>query len=146
MFRLDIKKNLGGYSSLRGGKALQKVAQRSCRCPIPGNIQGHVWWEVSLPMGGTQTLLPLNPSKTPPMHKIAKGYGLTWVTATFRYWATSTWNFLLFDSYESGLFYLIKVFWVLLFFFFFSALFHSTTCNVSFPEFKSFPWVWARQH
>jgi len=27
-----------------GGKALEQVAQRSCGCPIPGNIQDQVGW------------------------------------------------------------------------------------------------------
>jgi len=27
-----------------GGEALAQVAQRSCGCPLPGNIQGQVEW------------------------------------------------------------------------------------------------------
>lgn len=33
---------LGGFSHCLGDKALAQTAQRSCRCPIPGSIQGHV--------------------------------------------------------------------------------------------------------
>jgi len=27
-----------------GGEALAQVAQRSCGCPIPGDVQGQVGW------------------------------------------------------------------------------------------------------
>ena len=35
-FRLDIRRKF----SLRGGDALEQVAQGGCGCPIPGGIQG----------------------------------------------------------------------------------------------------------
>ena len=38
-FRLDTR-NTFFYGE--GGETLAQVAQRSCRCPIPGNIQGQV--------------------------------------------------------------------------------------------------------
>ncbi|KAK4829885.1 hypothetical protein QYF61_007277 [Mycteria americana] len=38
-FRLDIRKNFFFFYN-EGGETLEQVAQRDCRCPIPGNIQG----------------------------------------------------------------------------------------------------------
>jgi len=39
-----------------GGEALEQAAQRSCGCPLPGRVQGHVgWsseWKMSLLMAG----------------------------------------------------------------------------------------------
>ncbi|GAB0188666.1 hypothetical protein GRJ2_001331900 [Grus japonensis] len=40
-FRLDIKEEI---LYCEGGEALEQVAQRSCGCPMPGNVQGQVGW------------------------------------------------------------------------------------------------------
>jgi len=31
-------------SDFTGGEALEEVAQKSCGCPLPGNVQGQVEW------------------------------------------------------------------------------------------------------
>ena len=33
----------------KGGEALAQVAQRSCGCPLPGSVQGKVWWDFEQP-------------------------------------------------------------------------------------------------
>ena len=38
-FRFNIKNFLQ-----RGGETLEEVAQRSCRCPLPGSVLGQVGW------------------------------------------------------------------------------------------------------
>lgn len=43
--RLDTRKTF----FYEGGEALESVAQRSCRCPIPGNAQGQVGWGFGQP-------------------------------------------------------------------------------------------------
>ena len=32
-----------------GGETLEQVAQRSCGCPLPGSVQGHVGWGFKQP-------------------------------------------------------------------------------------------------
>jgi len=46
----DLDYTLGGNSLLRGQRGPGTAAQRSCRRPIPGDIQGQVGWVAALPM------------------------------------------------------------------------------------------------
>ena len=43
---MDIRKT---FFYVEGGEALAQVAQRSCRCPIIGNVQGQVGWGFEQP-------------------------------------------------------------------------------------------------
>jgi len=38
-----------GKKFFEGGEALAQVAQRSCGCPLPGNVQGQVGWGFEQP-------------------------------------------------------------------------------------------------
>jgi len=40
-FKLDIRKKFFHHE---GGETLEQVSQRSCRCPLPGSVQGQVGW------------------------------------------------------------------------------------------------------
>ena len=33
----------------KSGETLEQVAQRSCRCPFSGNVQGQFWWDFEQP-------------------------------------------------------------------------------------------------
>jgi len=45
-FRLDTRKN---FFTMRMGRQLEQVAQRSCGCSLPGRFQGQVGWGFEQP-------------------------------------------------------------------------------------------------
>jgi len=52
-FRLNIRGKF--FTEKKCGEALAQISQRSCECPIPECIQGHVGWSPGQPelVGGS---------------------------------------------------------------------------------------------
>lgn len=71
---------------IEGGKSLEQVAQKSCKCSIPGSIQARlaralVWWKMSLPTSGGLKLLDLyGPFLSNPNHSIRQFYCMRWLS------------------------------------------------------------------